>query len=75
MSEWRPIETYPSDADGWGPNALLFIPSGVVAPASDYRIVCGCFEAEMWLTWDDMAAMSDLFGKPSHWMPLPEPPK
>ena len=79
-TEWQPIKTYPKDHDAsvdtyWGPNALLFIPTGAIAPASDYRIVTGRLEADMWLGWDDDGAMYDLCGKPTHWQPLPEPPK
>jgi hypothetical protein len=76
---WHPIETYPRDHDPgpdtyWGPNVLLFIPSGSVAPASDYRILTGRLEADMWLGWDDEGAMYDLIGVPTHWQPLPNAP-
>lgn len=76
--EWQPIETYPRDHDPaadsyWGPNALLFVPTGTKAPASDYRIVTGRLEADMWLGWDDDGVMYDLRA-PTYWMPLPLPP-
>lgn len=78
MDKWQPIKTYPRDHDPmpdtyWGPNVLLFIPSGKQAPTSDYRILTGRLEADMWLAWDDKGTMSDI-GTPTHWMPLPAPP-
>lgn len=78
--EWQPIETYPRDHDhgadtDWGPNALLFIPSGKVAPSSDYRICIGRLEADIWLSYSDDGAMFDLGGTPTHWKPLPTPPQ
>src|SRR6185437_12769441 len=58
---WQPIASYPreavplgadpADACYWGPNVLLFVPTGQVAPASDYRILTGRLEADMWLGW------------------------
>ena len=80
MSEWQPIETYPRERDfptacDWGPNALLFIPDGWVAPKSDYRILTGRLEANMWLGYSDDGSMSELRNAPTHWQPLPEPPK
>lgn len=71
---WRPISEYPRDAEGWGPNVLLFVPSGVVAPASDYRILTGRLEAEMWLDWGTDGCMGDIQGEPTYWQPLPSPP-
>src|SRR6185312_6588685 len=60
---WQPIASYPreavplgadpADACYWGPNVLLFVPTGQVAPASDYRILTGRLEADMWLGWND----------------------
>jgi hypothetical protein len=78
-NEWRPIKTYPRDHDAgadtdWGPNALLFVPTGQVAPKSDYRILTGRLEADMWLAWCESGEMFSLDGSPTHWMPLPEPP-
>jgi len=73
--EWQPIETAPTDG-----TVIL-----VVVPSSDLvYTVAWCEEAEQeeekdglgigWrLTWDGY-----LFHKldyPTHWMPLPEPPK
>lgn len=77
---WLPIATYPTEHEPsadtyWGPNALLFVPTGSVAPASDYRILTGRLEADMWFAWDADGAMFDLGGgAPTHWRPLPAPP-
>lgn len=71
---WQPISEYPVDAEGWGPNALLFVPTGQVAPASDYRIMTGRLEADFWLNWNDAGAMGDIEGRPTKWRPLPALP-
>lgn len=76
---WRPIAKYPREHEPgadtyWGPNVLLFVPSGSVAIASDYRVVTGRLEADMWLGWDDTGVMYDIEGEPSRWQPLPAPP-
>lgn len=76
---WRPISEYPRDHEPsadtyWGPNVLLFVPSGIVAPSSDYRILTGRLEANMWLGWNDRDNMFDIEGTPSHFKPLPQPP-
>lgn len=70
MSEWRPIETAPKD--GFGHRVLLW--------SWEYEIYGICYfgvdpqdgnSAESWrMAWD-----YQLFPEPSHWMPLPEPPK
>jgi hypothetical protein len=76
---WQLIDTYPREFEPgaetyWGQNALFFVPAGAQAPASDYRIICGRLEADMWLGYDDEGSMFDLQGMPSHWMPLPNAP-
>lgn len=79
VAGWRPISEYPRDHDAdagtyWGPNALLFVPTGIVAPASDYRIITGRLEADMWLGWNIDGSMYDIDGAPSHWYSLPPRP-
>lgn len=71
---WRPISEYPADKEGWGPNVLLFVPTGNIAQASDYRLVTGRLEAEMWLGWSTDGSMYDIEGQPTNWMRLPPPP-
>lgn len=66
--EWQPIETAPKD----GTNILLFIPEW----RPEYQRVVGhwgrSFFGEKWF---DNVGMKALSCRPSHWMPLPEPPK
>lgn len=69
MSEWRPIETAPKDGtwvlvcgNGWDVQMAWF--------ALNRRINKAYWKNS--LEWDDY----DLADKhPTHWMPLPEPPK
>lgn len=77
MSEWRPIETYPRELVPpdcyWGETAIFWLPD----PGRKGRAVIGHLEADTWLcetpmeagTWEPASC------DPSHWMPLPEPPK
>lgn len=58
--EWRPIETAPRG----GMELLLWVPTG------GWHI--GFFNDET-RQWDDGDYMDDL--RPTHWMPLPEPPE
>lgn len=62
MSEWQPIETAPKN------KAVIIYAIGRVGEACfvDYPDLKG------WYFAADIDAMS---GFPSHWMPLPEPPK
>ncbi len=67
-AEWQPIETVPPP-DRTVPiyrrNLLLgSFPKGFIAVDNPYRLT-----AEYWTTIDGV------FHKPTHWMPLPEPPK
>lgn len=62
MSEWQPIETAPKD----GSEILAFVP--------------GLFLGQMVLFWSrdywrEKANCMGLKQPPSHWMPLPSPPK
>ncbi len=67
MSEWQPIETAPKD----GTEILVFIDGNIFQAHQDEQLDwcmpfakahgCGC------CGWND--------DKPTHWMPLPPPPK
>lgn len=72
---WQPIETAPKDETV----VLLWCPQSW---DTDFVRVGWWFEAESphedsgW--YDDEAAshpLTDLYGEPTHWMPLPEPPR
>lgn len=74
MSEWQPIETAPKDG-GW---VLLmggrigFQWDGDTKPP----LVCGQFvnNAGWWFAFYDSGWLGE-YENPTHWMPLPEPPK
>lgn len=62
MSEWQPMETAPKD----GTSIIAFVPGfGMGAMVL------------FWLDhyWREPAQHMALKRDPSHWMPLPEPPK
>ena len=64
MSEWQPIETAPRD------NEKIIL----IWDADDKFIYQGHLleddEISIWVTLEGFA-----IDKPTHWMPLPEPPK
>jgi hypothetical protein len=77
---WQPIDTAPSD----GQDVLLFLKNGTIAQAR--RDFGGYGEAEFIENkWGYREAWSPsgvdgydciwLSDEPTHWMPLPEPPK
>jgi hypothetical protein len=68
LSGWRPIETAPKDAT----DILLFIPDMQNYPDNP-RIVSAFWGSCGWT--DNGAVGCQTWGKPSHWMPLPEPPE
>lgn len=59
--EWQTIETAPKDE--W---VLVFYIDGEMGGEPSIAMNQGSF----WLDWDH-----DVYGDPSHWMPLPPPPK
>jgi hypothetical protein len=62
MTEWQPIETAPKD----GTHILVQTPFGMTtAYSTGYFIWTGVFSAD----YDNPGI------EPTHWMPLPEPPK
>lgn len=71
MSEWQPIETAPKD----GKSVILFDPSrgGFVA---DQRFIFAHWSGWGGGIWENTNSGGKLMnGNPTHWMPLPEPPK
>lgn len=66
--EWQPIETAPKD----GSEILLFCPD------DEPQVVAGNYyrPAKCWMYADQlMNEVSPDGCQPTHWMPLPEPPK
>jgi hypothetical protein len=66
---WRPTTEYPRDKDGWGPEALVLMPTAY----GPVRLIAH-LEAGMWLARaaDDPVAWSELEKEPSHWCEAPE---
>jgi hypothetical protein len=65
-NEWQPIETAPKN----GINILVFDPDN----NSDVGVVIANYfeDNKCWfITWDD----TEIEINPTHWMPLPKPPK
>lgn len=66
ISEWQPIDSAPKD----GTFILLFTPSGIVeCRYEDSWEPQGCYS-----TYDGHGCVA-LNDTPTHWMPLPTPPK
>lgn len=64
MSEWRPIETAPKDET----TILVYRPGA----DDNYILKIG---TDNWGYWCNSWAHSARHTQPTHWMPLPEPPK
>ena len=65
MNEWQPIETAPKD----GRWVLVFIPEA-------YNWHYGERHCAKWVSRESGWSMPGIGGlSPTHWMPLPEPPK
>lgn len=85
MSEWEPIETAPKD----GTQVLVYAPIGmsIAAWSQDTRGpgVSGHVQTPGWIGWANGDEIDDegwdtghgfaLQLEPTHWMPLPAPPK
>jgi len=72
MGEWQTIENAPRD-ERW---MLLWFPEGFWATGQQVAIGFWSTEDKDW--FDNEAAsrpMTDFGSQPTHWMPLPEPPK
>lgn len=87
MTEWQPIETAPAQH---GLTALLYVPglNDWQRPKELPRIVVGYLDIEGWDGGAWISDVADIEGyestgdyivhnpvHPTHWMPLPEPPK
>lgn len=68
MDEWKPVETPPRDGEtvlcfwGWPPRTKY--------PPACWSV--GTYENEKWRYPDNQ---EDDYADPTHWMPLPAPPK
>lgn len=71
MREWQPIETAPRD----GTRILAFGGGlGEIAEVVSYNERVGCWNAPN-DTLDDTDYEPDGYIRPTHWMPLPLPPR
>ncbi len=64
MNDWQPIETAPKIEDQ---KILAFCPTG------RHNIVVACWYFDEWNFSPSSEDYATLY--PTHWMPLPEPPK
>jgi hypothetical protein len=78
-SAWQPIETAPRDGErivlakyDWAHGLSAFGPSDVQIYGLWWMTVG--YWSDKWLNWNDGIEPSGL-ASPTHWMPLPEPPK
>ena len=62
MTEWQPIETAPKDG--------TFILVAVTGEVATHIMLVWWFDG-----WCLDMTNTPIVGKPTHWMPLPEPPK
>lgn len=74
VDEWQPIETAPKD----GTHILLYVPADSADHAPE-AMVTGFWYA-LYSEWDLVMAWgyeaeSQVYGEPSHWTPLPPPPR
>jgi hypothetical protein len=65
MKEWKPIETAPKD----GTRILAFFPI-----INSYKILTVEFTTYRWFVCPYDCDF-EIMGDPTHWMPLPNPPK
>jgi len=66
MNEWQPIETAPKD----GSRILAFFPI-----INNYKILTVEFLRHRWYICPYDSEFEMMGGDPTHWMPLPNPPK
>lgn len=75
MSEWQPIESAPKDET----DILLFFPDGYWSTGSEYAVGFWGSVGEPDAGWyhgeADSTSMTAFGSHPSHWAPLPLPPK
>lgn len=73
MSEWQPIETAPKDG-----TRILIFDNGCISIANWHEQIDNYNHAPFdgWLIfYPDDAFYTQVSENPTHWMPLPEPPK
>ena len=76
MSDWQPIETAPRD----GTRVLLWFPFTLTVEVPGIAWI-GLWaqretdEADGNVCWIEPEHRDECLGEPTHWMPLPEPPK
>lgn len=72
MSGWRPIETAPKDES----EVLLYFPDGYWRTGCNVAIgfVSG-WDGQWYESESDSNTMIAFGSLPTHWMPLPDPPK
>lgn len=66
--DWQPIETAPKEVD-----VLVYL-FGAAIPARVAMLCAISAEADEW-RWIDTGCNRLTLFPPTHWMPLPEPPK
>ena len=74
MNEWQPIETAPKDGTyfiGWNGNLAFKTSRGKYYDKWPHQEGGPTFREE----WNAYDSSSMWPWKPTHWMPLPEPPK
>lgn len=75
--KWEPIETAPKDGTWvllWFPHRNLAI-GGCWDWAGEGDWEMGIQDWQEWRTDDDVVIQEEPGLEPTHWMPLPEPPK
>jgi len=65
MSQWKPISTAPKD----GSYVILYVPD------EDSELTIACWIYGDWRSWVWSEDCWQNVLNPTHWMPLPEPPK
>lgn len=68
--DWQPIETAPKD----GEPIQIFVPHGFIGSLWDQRILQATWYSNH-QKWVALGQDTKLEHKPTHWMPLPEPPQ
>mgnify|MGYP002507805316 CR=1 FL=1 len=77
MNEWQPIETAPKDETKiYGTRILAFFP---LEEESDYSSQIVIIRWSYYKRWELAEYSGELdhefYSQPTHWMPLPNPPK
>jgi Protein of unknown function (DUF551) len=71
-AQWRPIETAPKD----GTDVLLYLPNAHPPVRVGRYVAKGVIRSDYWFYYSGVIESPREWEMvPSHWMPLPEPPK